>query len=151
MKIQTFFFFFFTKRPFKITRISLIFIFLTYKRIYLKALYSHQNHVSIFVWFFYWLNTFLNTFNSLLTCSSFFYFLFSRNGLLRPREYHYFSFFIFAFRLSRYLLIISACLCFLSFDHAVPFRFYLFSTRTFISFDFCSVLFSIQAVFVCYF
>ena len=59
---------------------------------------------------------------------------FSWNGLLRPNEYHYFSFIIFSFLLSRYLLIISACLCFLSFDHAVPFRFSLFSTRTLIFF-----------------
>ena len=54
--------------------------------------------------------------------------------LLRPREYHYFSFLIFAFLLSQYLRIISACLCFHSFDHAVPFRFSLFSTRTLIFF-----------------
>ena len=33
-----------------------------------------------------------------------------RNGLLRPREYLYFSFLIFAFLFSQYLLVTSACL-----------------------------------------
>ena len=80
-----------------------------------------------------------------------FIYLILRNGLLRPLKYHYFSFLIFAFLLSQYLLIISACLCFLSFDHAVPFRFSLFSTTTLISFNFFPFFFSIQAVFFCYF
>ena len=47
-----------------------------------------------------------------------------RNGLLRPRENHYFSFLIFAFLLSQYLLIISACLCFLPFDHPSVFIYF---------------------------
>ena len=65
-------------------------------------------------------------------------YFFSRNDLLWPREYHYFL--IIAFLLSQYLLIISACLCFLSFDHAVPFRFSLFSTKTLISFNFFRIV-----------
>ena len=49
---------------------------------------------------------------------------------------------IFAFLLSQYLLIIYACLCFVSFDHLVSFRFSLFSTMTLIflkNFPYCSL------------
>ena len=84
----------------------------------------------------------------------------SRNGLLRPNAYHYFSFFIFTIHLSQNLLIIFACRCILSFDRAVPFRFFLYFSHEhcfnffpyyFLSRQFFSAIFNFSVSFLIYF
>ena len=73
--------------------------------------------------------------NLAITCILAFFFFFTKR---RFKTKLISLFFISNFRFS--LVPVSshrsACLCFHSFDHAVPFRFSLFSTRTLISFNF---------------